>query len=187
MSKAHRVGPAYLSSLFGPESSWPPDYDVVERMAELKNFWKAGVTAALYDALKHQKRNPHIEPPEWILDASIMVVEERLRAGFETKLKHGKMNDERKIYQLEIAAYYRWRAVWKSYLAGLTLEVACGNASDALAGTDYEGEAETMRKAYQRVSRELSDPAKAFRYYSAMPETREITGTSIVRKNANKA
>ena len=43
-----------------------------------------------------------------------------------------------------------------------------------------------MRKAYQKISKELKDPAKAFRYYSAMPETREITGTSLVRKIAKK-
>ena len=90
MNKADRMEPAYLSSLFGPESSWGPDYDVAERMAELENFWAAGVTAALYDALKHQEWNPHIEPPKWILDASIKVVEDRLRAGFETKQKLGK-------------------------------------------------------------------------------------------------
>ena len=186
MNKADRMEPAYLSSLFGPESSWGPDYDVAERMAELENFWAAGVTAALYDALKHQEWNPHIEPPKWILDASIKVVEHRLRAGFETKQKLGKRNDERKIYQSEIASYYRWREVWKSYLAGDTLETACAKASAALAGTDYEGEEETMRKAYQKISKELKDPAKAFRYYSAMPKTREITGTSIVRKIAKK-
>src|SRR5271166_5135500 len=76
---------AVLSSLHGPESSWPPVYDVQQRMWELEKFWAAGVTAALYDALKHVKTYPYIDPPPWILDGALKAVEDRLRAGFETK------------------------------------------------------------------------------------------------------
>jgi hypothetical protein len=60
--------------------------------------------------------NSNIGRPEWILDASIKVVEDRLRTGFETKQKPGKLNDERKIYQSKIRDYYRWRAVRKYHL-----------------------------------------------------------------------
>ena len=169
----------YLSPLHGPLSAWDPEYDVQQRMWELGKFWGQGVTPALYDALKHIKRNPRVVPPTWILDGALKVVEDRLRAGFETKKKPGKKKDERKIYKTEIASYYRWREVEKRYLSGKTIENACAMASEALAPTDYEGSPETMRKAHQRVSRDLQDPAKAFRYYSAMPETREITGTSF--------
>jgi hypothetical protein len=157
MSKADRSVPTYLSSMFGPDSSWPKEYDVATRMSELGNFWAAGVTVALYDALKHVKANPTVTPPPWILEAALKVVEDRLRAGFETKTKPGKRNNERKIYQSEITAYYRWREVWKSYLTGQTLETACGDASDALADTDYKCDPETMRKAYQRVSKDLEE------------------------------
>jgi hypothetical protein len=62
--------------MFGP-SPWAPGYDVATRMWELKEFWEAGVTVALYDALKHLKINSNIGRPEWILDASIKVVEDR--------------------------------------------------------------------------------------------------------------
>jgi hypothetical protein len=55
-------------------------------------------------------------------------------------------------------------------------------ASKSFAGTDFEGGAETMRKEHQRVSRDLKDPGRAYRYYSAMPETREITGTVLKPK-----
>ncbi len=185
MSKAQPTEPSYLSSMFGPNSAWTPDYDVATRMSELENFWAAGVTVALYDAMKHVKAHPNVTPPPWIFEAALKVVEERLSAGFKMRRK-GLKKDERKIYQTEIAAYYRWREVWKNYLAEHNLEVACSNASGSLAGTEYKGGEETMRKAYQRVSNELSNPTKAFRYYSAMPDTREITGTSIVRKGANK-
>jgi hypothetical protein len=151
-------------------------------MWELGKFWAEGVTAALYDALKHVKANPHIDPPPWILGGALKVVEDRLRAGFETKKKPGKRNDERKIYKSEIASYYRWREVEKRHLVGKTVDDACAMASDALARTDYKGSSETMRKAYQRVSLDLKNHAKAYRYYSAMPDTREITGTSLEPK-----
>ena len=77
----------YLSPLHGPQSAWPPDYDVQARMWELKKFWAAGVTVALYDALKHTERYPEIEPPRWILNGALKVVEDRLRAGFETRAR----------------------------------------------------------------------------------------------------
>lgn len=125
---------------------------------------------------------PHIDPPPWILGAALKVVEDRLRAGFETKKKPGKRSDERKIYRSEIASYYRWREVEKRRVADATIDEACAKASEALADTSYEGSSETMRKAFQRVSRDLTNPALAFRYYSAMPETREIAGTSLKSK-----
>jgi hypothetical protein len=46
--------PTDISSMFGP-SPWALGYDVATRMWELKEFWEAGVTVALYDALKHLK------------------------------------------------------------------------------------------------------------------------------------
>jgi hypothetical protein len=48
-----------------------------------------------------------------------------------------------------------------------------------LAATNFNGGDETMRASYLQVERDLKDPDKAYVYYSAMPETREITGTSI--------
>ena len=44
---------------------------------------------------------------------ALKVVEDRLRAGFETKNKPSKRNNERKIYKSEINSYYRWREVEK--------------------------------------------------------------------------
>jgi hypothetical protein len=142
-----------------------------------------GVRVALYDALKHVKAHPNIEAPPWILEGALKVVEDRLRAGFDTGRKPNKKNDERKIYKTEITAYYRWREVFKRHLAGDNIEQACNGASELLAAhKTFKGSPETMRKDYQRVSRDLKDPAKAYRYYSAMPETRDITGTRLVPK-----
>jgi hypothetical protein len=62
MSKADERAPTDFSSMFGL-TPWAPEYDVATRMWELKEFWDAGVTVALYDALKHLKMNPHMEPP----------------------------------------------------------------------------------------------------------------------------
>jgi hypothetical protein len=107
---------------------------------------------------------------------------DRLREGFETKKKPGKRNDERKIYKSEIASYYRWREVEKRHLAGGTIDQACTGASEFLRGTDFKGVPETMRKDHQRVSRDLKNPTRAYRYYSAMPETREITDTGLAPK-----
>jgi hypothetical protein len=55
MSEADHSPGSHTPSMSGPDTSWPPDYDVATRMAELENFWKAGVTPALFDALKHVK------------------------------------------------------------------------------------------------------------------------------------
>jgi hypothetical protein len=151
-------------------------------MWELKEFWEAGVTAALYDALKHLKINPNMERPEWILDASIKVVEDRLRTGFETNKKPGKMNDERKIYQSEIRDYYSWRAVWKYHLDKYSWEKAYEKASEELRNTDFEASAETIKKRYGKIARNFKK-GNVFRYYSAMPATRDFTGTSLVPKS----
>lgn len=181
MSKVDERLPSDISSMFGL-SPWAPEYDVATRMWELKEFWEAGVTVALYDPLKHIKTNPHLEPPEWILNASIEIVEDRLRAGFETKQKPGKMNDERKIYQSEIRDYYSWRAVRKYHLAGNTWEQAYNNASAELANTEFGASPETIKKRYAKVARDFK-AGTVFRYYSAMPETRDFTGTSLVPKS----
>jgi hypothetical protein len=54
-------------------------------MWELEKFWSAGVTVALYDALQHVKAYSQFNPPPWILDGALKIVEDRLRGGFETK------------------------------------------------------------------------------------------------------
>jgi hypothetical protein len=180
MSKGGDRVPTDLSSMFGL-TPWAPEYDVATRMWELKEFWDAGVTAALYDALKHLKMNPNMEAPQWILDASIKVVEDRLRSGFETKKKPGKMNDERKIYQSEIRDYYSWRAVWRYHLAKNTWDEAYEKAAEELRKTEFEASPETIKKRYAKVARDFRD-GNVFRYYSAMPETRDFTGTSLVPK-----
>ena len=97
--------------------------------------------------------------------------------------KPGKKKDERKIYKSEITSYYRWREVEKRRLAGHSIAEACNLASATLAGTEFKGEAETMRKDYQKIARDLLDPTRAYRYYSAMPQTREITDTSFKPKS----
>jgi hypothetical protein len=148
----------------------------------LKEFWEAGVTVALYDALKHLKMNPNMQLPEWILDGAIKVVEDRLRLGFDTNQKLGKMNDERKIYLSEIRDYYSWRAVRKHQLAGNTWVQAYNNASAELANTEFEASPETIKKRYAKVARDFK-AGTVFRYYSAMPETRDFTGTSLVPKS----
>jgi hypothetical protein len=183
MSRANGVAPTDLSSMFGI-SPWGPDYDVATRMWELKEFWAAGVTPALYDALKHLQNNPDMNPPEWILDAAIKVVEDRLRAGFDTNKKNGKRNDERKIYQAEIRDYYSWRSVWKFHLAKKTWVEAYDLAADELSGTEFEASPETIKKRYAKVARDFKG-GNVFRYYSAMPETRDITGTTLVAKRAD--
>lgn len=183
MSQFDDQMPTELSSMFGL-SPWAPDYDVETRMWELKEFWEAGVTVALYDALKHIKMTPHLEPPDWILDASIKIVEDRIRTGFETKQKPGKMNDERKIYQSEIRDYYSWRAVRKYHLSGNTWEQAYNKAAAEMANTEFAAFPETMKKRYAKVASDFKK-GNVFRYYSAMPETRDFTGTSLVRKRVD--
>jgi hypothetical protein len=183
MSDEDQAAPTDLSSMFAL-SPWAPDYDVTARMWELKEFWEAGVTPALYDALKHLKLNSQIEPPGWILDASIKVVEDRLRAGFETKQKAEKRNDERKIYKSEIRDYYSWRSVRKFKLAGNTWPRAYEKASEELSRTDFAASPDTMKKRYEKVARDFREK-NVFRYYSAMPDTRDITGTSLVPKGTD--
>jgi hypothetical protein len=62
MKKSPKPGP-YASQLQTIGSSWVPEYDVRTRMEELENFWKAGVTPALYDALKHMRAHPSVKVP----------------------------------------------------------------------------------------------------------------------------
>ncbi len=172
----------HLSRLHGPQSAWTAEYDVQARMWELEKFWSAGATIALYDALQHVKAHPQSDLPPWVLDGALKIVEDRLRTGFQTTKKPGQKNDERKIYRSEITSYYRWREVEKWRLERHTVEEACDLSSLAFVGTDFEGGTETMRKDYQKVSRELKDSGRAYRYYSAMPNTREITGTVLKSK-----
>jgi hypothetical protein len=100
------------------------------------------------------------------------------------------LNDERKIYQSKVRDYYSWRAVRKYYLAGNAWEQAYNNlgnkpinnnASAELANTEFEASPETIKK------RSAGDFKKGnvFWYYSAMPETRDFMGTSLVRKSGD--
>ena len=49
MTKVDGRLPSDISSMFSL-SPWAPEYDVATRMWELKEFWDAGVTVALYAA-----------------------------------------------------------------------------------------------------------------------------------------
>jgi hypothetical protein len=176
MSDADNFKPTDLSSMFGV-TPWG-DYDVPTRMDELRAFAEAGVVPALHDALRHLIENPE-KTPRWVIESVIRVVAERLQTG--TKLISGA--NDRKLYKNRIKSYYRWRCVYKHSLAGLPIEKAADLAQLELANTFAEAEdADTIKKAYYSIQKELKDVKRAFRYYSAMPETRELTGTSLAAR-----
>lgn len=178
MDKAAKLTAPIESSMFGP-SPWAPGYDVDARMDELEFFWKAGVTAALFDAMRRAEETSDV--PDWVWAGCRKVVEDRLRAGFGTDAKTGKCNDEKKLYKARIRNYYRWRAVWKHRRQnGATWEGAYIKACEELTGTFAKGSPETMKTCYAKISRQLKDESTAYLYYSAMPETRLITNTSLI-------
>jgi hypothetical protein len=162
------------SSMFEHEFSPWAEYDVATRIEELERFVEAKVTPALYDAIQLLKNNPE-QTPYWVLEAALEVIEERLKHGF--KMVTGA--NERKLYARELKNYYRYRCVRKNK-KNKTWEEAYDRAAEELENTFAAAEPETMRKAYIKVAKDLSNPARAFRYYSAMPKTRECTGTSLV-------
>ena len=127
-------------SMFGP-APWVAGYDVAARMDELEHFWNAGVTPALYDAMKHAEQKGEV--PDWVFAGALKVVKDRLAAGFETQTALGKRKDEKKIYRAEVRDYYRWRAVWKNRPPeSETWDDAYAKASDELAGTFAKGKIE---------------------------------------------
>jgi hypothetical protein len=170
-------GPTPNSSMFGYEVSPWAEYDVATRIAELESFVEAKVTPALYDAIQLLKNNPE-QTPYWVLEAALQVIEERLRHGF--KMPSGV--DERKLYNREIRDYYRWRCVTKNK-KNRTWEEAYEMVAKELEHTFAAGEPETMKKAYMKIAMDLRNPKRAFRYYSAMPKTRECTGTFLVARS----
>jgi hypothetical protein len=185
MGKAGGKKLTFLSSLHGPDSAWEPHYDVATRLPELEQFWIHGITAALYDALKLLQQNPGMQPAKWVIDGAVKLARERLQTGFETAQKPNRTNDEKIIYRRNSRDYHRWRAVLKNKNSGKSWKGAYDAASNILAGTYAGAEPGEMKRAYGKVTKDLKDPAKAFAYYSAMPETRELTGTSLVPKSAH--
>jgi hypothetical protein len=180
MSDSKNFAPTDLSSMFGV-TPWG-DYDVATRMDELRAFVRAGVVPALYDALRHVKDQSD-QTPSWIIEESLKLVAEHLQFG----MKQTMGSNDRGLYKRQIKSYYRWRCVHKYVLLGYTIEEASYSAAKELEHTFAKGSDKTFREAYYFVIKELQDPRTAFRYYSAMPDTRELTGTSLVAIRSGKA
>jgi hypothetical protein len=183
MNRSDDFIPVELSSMFGV-TPWG-EYDVATRMEELRAFANAGVVPALYDALRLLANNPE-RTPKWVIELTLEVVADRLKHG--TKLVTG--TNDRKLYQRQIKSYYRWRCVYKYVLKDLSIEESAILAQNELANTFAAADENTIKKAYYSIQRELKDPKRASLYYSAMPdysampETRELTGTSLVPDSA---
>jgi hypothetical protein len=173
MSDSKNFTPTDLSSMFGV-TPWG-DYDVATRMEELCAFARAGVVPALYDALRHVKDQPD-QTPRWIIDETIKLLAEHLKFG----IKQTMSSNDRTLYKRQIKSYYRWRCVHKYILSGYTVDDASYAAVKELKDTFVKGSDKTFREAYYFIIKELQNPKMAFRYYSAMPDTRELTGTSLV-------
>jgi hypothetical protein len=123
------------------------------------------------------------QTPKWVIEESLKVVAERLKSG--TKLTTG--SNDRKLYKRQIKSYYRWRCVHKYIILECTVDKAAEFAANELKDTFVKGSDKTFKEDYYFMLKELEDSKRAFRYYSAMPDTRELTGTSLVPIHSSKA
>ncbi|HEY9080484.1 hypothetical protein [Magnetovibrio sp.] len=137
-------------------------------------FYKAGVIAALYDALQ-LARDSGQSPPEWAIEGALAVVGERLKFGFT--IGKGAKGNELSNYQKNMSHFRRWQVVQRLRSQGIKWDDVFIKATKYLKDTFAEAGPSAIQKSYSRVQSDLKDPEKALQYYSAFGEVQELTDT----------
>ncbi len=156
----------FNSPLHSPTSPWE-DYEPKTRLNDLQDFCVAGVPPAIHDAWVLIIDNNLAVPP-WLAVPTKAVI----ARGLSTK---------KVPYQRKMKHYYRWRKVKELLSKGIKRKDVFVAASKALLGTQYYCSDATFEESYELVRKALSDATEALQYYTAMKETRYLTGTSLKR------
>jgi hypothetical protein len=144
---------------------------------ELRMFYEeGGLIAALHDALWLLLESGH-PAPEWVVSGACKIVRDRLEHPLPTG--DGATGNEKADYRSKMKHFHRWRCVTSLVQNGVPWADVYAKAAAQLDGTFAEGGEETIKKSYQRVQKDLTDPQKAARYYQARQVTRVATGTSL--------
>ena len=152
-------------------------YTLSERWEVQREFYQAGVVAALFDALI-LARDSGQPPPDWAVEGAINVVGDRLIVGHP--IGPGPTGNELSKYKKAMAHFRRWQAVRKAKEKGLSWGNAYTYASNTLHGTFAAGAQATMKNSYLKVTKAMSDPVERLQFYSAMKEAQELTGTPAI-------
>jgi hypothetical protein len=140
-----------------------PDRDLQEvydrDMGHFKAAWAAGVDVAVGEALRCCRQFRQV-PPEWLEEAVIQLVTESPR----------KMAARRHRHAMDMVHFERWDIVnelreRKSSLPqGKTWDRAYDAASEMLRGTTASGSAESIKRSYKRVARDMREGQPAGKY-----------------------
>ena len=107
-----------------------------------------------------------------------MIVGDRLKFGFTTG--KGATGNELAKYQAAMRRFRRWQAVKKLRGNGIPWTEVYFEAEEMLSDTFAEAKAETIKKSYQRVEKDMKDPVEALQYFHAYSKVRELTDTPVL-------
>jgi hypothetical protein len=138
-------------------------------------FENGGVVAALYDALKLAD-DMDTTPPKWAIAGAMRIIADRMKSGATIGL--GSSGNEKTKYQRAMIDFYRLQAFAQVRNEGVPLADAYAMASERLQGTFAQGAEYAVEKSVKRCRKELKNPELCYKYYQAMKEARELTGTA---------
>lgn len=152
-----------------------------KHMEELRRAYNADVPAALYDALYLLHDNEtdgenNFPVPNWVLEATIEVLEQRLSGGPPVGL--GQTGNERDRYKMNMRHYWRWAAVGDARKKGFTWEKSYEEAAKSLKGCFAFAAPSTIKGSYQKVQKALNDPSQSGQYYLASHRATELAGVN---------
>lgn len=165
------------SKTFKPKE--PPYTEWVFSFSDIERAYKAGVPAALYDAVCYLRevQGPHGETlvPDWMWDGILAAVEKQIDQPDATG--PGRTGNKTAKYKANMVNWRRYKAVVDAKSEGCTWDLAYETAHEILKGTVAQGEPETMKNSYQKVSKALDDPSQRDRFYM----TRFFSGAKVAK------
>lgn len=154
-------------------------FNLKDRLEMQRQIFKAGIVAALHDALI-LIRDTGVPTPEWVTEGSIKIAADRLVHGFKTG-KKGRASNEATVYRDDMVKFRRWQVVDRLRdRLGMTIPDAAEEAEKILQGTFAKAAASTIQECFEVVQQDLKDPGLAKKYYPAMTDSQWLTDTPTV-------
>lgn len=137
------------------------------RFSDFERAYKAGIDAALYDAVCYLRevQGPYGESliPDWMWDGMLAAVKWQIDHPIVTG--PGRTGNKTAKYKADLVHWRRYKAVVDAKSAGCTWVLAYETAHKKLKGTPAQCAEEQMKASYKKVSKALDDPSQRDRFY----------------------
>lgn len=160
--------------------------DLTTWFEERQVIFEAGVVAALHDALYVCKHTDHCMP-KWVLDGAIKVVRQRMTSG--KSIGAGSKANDATRYKKDFEHFRRWLAVKRLRTQGhVQDEEIFYKAVPSLEAVGAKCSAQTVKRSYWLVEKDIKVPSKARKYYVPLSETKGaldmkplLTGVTLLK------